>query len=260
MEFLKNNKRFSFKLGGLNAWDLDFKSEITCNGNEIISVYHFNAGIKITNIAKKYDKFGAYEWVNYIENTSDKPSEMISDFWDCDCTLPLKHEENRKWEAYLPNAKYATKIYAPTGSVWSKTEFHCDVDTMRDSIRANHICPGDTKEYSASGGRSSEERAPFFNVHKDGEGYIFAIGWTGQWKCQISRENDSVTFQSKIEDTFFRLMPGEKIRTSSVVIMPYHGDVTESHNKWRRLVKENFSLIGKEKPKTDLSAPVYGVG
>ena len=41
-------------------------------------------------------------------------------------------------------------------------------------------------------------------------------------------------------------MPGEKIRTSSVVMMPYHGDVVDSQNKWRRLVKENFSLIGKE--------------
>lgn len=246
MEFLKNNKRFSFKLGGMNAWDSDYKSEVTSIGNEVTTVYQFGSGIKITNIAKKYDKFGAYEWVNYIENTSDKPSEIISDLWDCDCNMPLKHEANRKWEAYFPDTKTATKVYAPTGSVWSKTEFSCDIDTIRDNRRINHIYPGDTKEYSASGGRSSEERAPFFNIHKDGEGYIFAIGWTGQWKCQISRANDSITFKSKIEDTFFRLMPGEKLRTSSVVIMPYKCDVADSHNKWRRLVKEHFSLIGKE--------------
>lgn len=246
MEFLKNNKRFSFKLGGMNAWDSDYKSEVTSDGDEVTTVYLFDGGIKITNIAKKYDKFGAYEWVNYIENTSDKPSEIISDLWDCDCTLPLKHEDNRKWEAYFPETKAATKVYAPTGSVWSQTEFSCDIDTIRDNRRINHIYPGDTKEYSASGGRSSEERAPFFNIHKDGEGYILALGWTGQWKCQISRANDSVTFKSKIEDTFFRLMPGEKLRTSSVVIMPYQGDVADSHNKWRRLVKEHFSLIGKE--------------
>ena len=246
MDFLKNNKRFSFKLGGMNAWDSDYKSEVTSVGNEVTTVYLFDGGIKITNIAKKYDKFGAYEWVNYIENTSEQPSEIISDLWDCDCTLPLKYEENRKWEAYFPETKTATKVYAPTGSVWSKTEFSCDIDTIRDNCRINHIYPGDTKEYSASGGRSSEERAPFFNVHKDGEGYILALGWTGQWKAEISRANDSVTFKSKIEDTFFRLMPGEKLRTSSVVIMPYKCDVADSHNKWRRLVKEHFSLIGKE--------------
>lgn len=246
MDFLKNNKRFSFKLDGKNAWDLEYTRESGENGNELTSVYVFDGGIRVTNIAKKYDKFGAYEWVNYIENTSDMPSGIISELWDCDCTLPLKHEEERKWIAHQPDVKTATKIYAPGGSVWSKDEFNCDIDTIKNNDRINHIAVGNTKEYFPTGGRSSDGRAPFFNVHKDGEGYILAIGWTGQWKCSIYRGNDDITFRSKIEDTFFRLMPGEKIRTSSVVIMPYECDVIDSHNKWRRLVKEHFSLIGKD--------------
>ena len=40
-------------------------------------------------------------------------------------------------------------------------------------------------------------------------------------------------------------MPGEKIRTSSIVIMPYTGTVIQAQNQWRRLVKKEFSLIGK---------------
>ena len=102
------------------------------------TVYLFDGGIKITNIAKKYDKYDAYEWVNYIENTSDKPSEIISDLWDCDCNLPIKYEENRKWEAYFPETKTATKVYEPTGSVWSKTEFSCDIDLTHDNDRIKH--------------------------------------------------------------------------------------------------------------------------
>ena len=90
MDFLKNNRRFSFKLGGADAWDSDYKYEVTSIGNEVATVYQFGGGIKITNIAKKYDKYDAYEWVNYIENTSEQPSEIISDLWDCDCTLPHK--------------------------------------------------------------------------------------------------------------------------------------------------------------------------
>ena len=246
MDFLKNSKRFSFRLGGADAWASDYQSEVTCAGNEVTTVYRFKGGIQITNMAKKYEKFDAYEWVNYIENTSEQPTGILSELWDSDCTLPLAHEDDRKYCAYQPDPKTATKVYAPVGSVWSQTDFSCNVDTMRDARRPNHIYPGETKEYTASGGRSSEERAPFFRVHKENGGYIFAIGWTGQWKCQISRGNDSVTFRSKIEDTFFRLMPGEKLRTSSVVIMPYTGDAADAHNKWRRLVKEHFSLIGKE--------------
>ena len=102
------------------------------------------------------------------------------------------------------------------------------------------------KTYSATRGLSSDNNAPFFNVHKNGKGYIFAIGWTGQWTCSVERSEDTITFKSKVENTHFRVMPGEKFRTSSIVIMPYEGNVTESQNKWRRLVKEHFSLIGKD--------------
>lgn len=246
MNFLKNNKRFSFKLNGENAWDLDFKSKAMEEGNTLTTVYQFENGIKVTNISKKHDKYGAYEWVNYFENTSDKPSEIISELWDCDCTMPLEHEENRKWEAYFPDIKTATKIYAPSGSTWTMKEFYSDIDKIENNERINHIYPGQRKQYSTSGGRSSEQNAPFFNISKNGKGYIFAIGWTGQWNCEISRDNDSVTLKSKIEDTHFKLMPGEKLRTSSVVIMPYADGVTNAHNAWRRLVKENFSLIGND--------------
>lgn len=254
MNFLKNNKRFSFKLNGENAWDLAFKSETVEEKNTLTTVYQFENGIKVTNIAKKYDKYGVYEWVNYFENTSDMPSEIISELWDCDCAMPLEHEENPKGGAYFPDIKTATKIYAPSGSKCTKKEFYSDINA-----RINHIYPGQKKQYSASGGRSSEQNAPFFNISKNGKGYIFAIGWTGQWNCEIIRDNDSVTIKSKIEDTHFKLMPGEQLRTSSVVIMPYDEN-DEAHNKWRKLVKEHFSLIGSDgRDKTGpLCAGIWG--
>lgn len=246
MDFLKGNKRFSFKLGGKNVWDLEYRSEMTEDNDILTTTYYFEGDLKVTNIAKKYEKSGAYEWVNYIESISNTPTEIISELWDCCCTMPLEHENPKKWEAYSPDANTATKVYAPTGSTWSKDEFYSDADTLKGNHRINHIYPGETKAYSASGGRSSENNAPFFNIHKNGKGYIFAIGWTGQWNCEIERTKDDITFKSKIEDTHFRVLPGEKFRTSSVVMLPYKGDVTASHNKWRHLVKEHFSLIEAE--------------
>ena len=247
MEFLKNNKRFSFVIGETNAWDTPYDVSFSENGNELTTVYVFQNGLKVTNIAKKYDDFDAYEWVNWLENTSDAPTEIISDLWDADCSLPMMHEDPKQRVAYFPDVKKATKVYAPAGSTCAKTEFYCDVDIMNENTRLNHIYPGETKSYSAFGGRSSGgEHAPFFNVHKEGTGYIFAIGWTGQWNCEITREEDSLTFRSKVEDTHFRLLPGEKIRTSSVVFMGYAGDFADSQNKWRRLVKKHFSLIGSK--------------
>lgn len=41
MEFLKNNKRFSFKLGGKNAWETEYESKTYENDNELVTEYFF---------------------------------------------------------------------------------------------------------------------------------------------------------------------------------------------------------------------------
>ena len=139
MKFFQNKRLFSFKIDGVDAWSCKYTEKISRIGNEIVTKYEFENGLAVTNIAKKHEKYGVYEWMNVIENTSEKSSGIISEFWDCDVELPLAHEENRKWEAYFPNVKTATKIYAPTGSTWGTKEFFCDVDEMHDNRRENHI-------------------------------------------------------------------------------------------------------------------------
>lgn len=238
MDMLKSSRRFQFLYGGKQLEEYDIDITQTLDQDTLTTVYTFTDGLKVTNIARKYGKYGAYEWVNWFENASAHPTEIISGLWDCHITLPMAHEEVRRRTAFLPELSTSTLVYAPTGSTWCTKEFYCKIDDKAT------LSPGMSKEFKTSGGRSSEAQAPFFNVHKEGRGYLFAIGWTGQWKCSISRGEDDITFKSGLEDTHFRLMPGEKIRTSSVVMMPYEGTVTESQNKWRRLVKEQFSPVG----------------
>ncbi len=244
MEFLKNNRRFDFLYDGKSLNEYDFSIEQTKSNNTLTTVYSFADGLKVTNIAKKYENPTAYEWVNYFDNTSDKPTKIISELFDGFVEIPFEHEEQRKWEAYFPDFKTATKIYAPSGSTWSSDEFYCDVDRLVENRRENHIYPGETKEYATTGGRSSEKYAPFFNVFKKNSGVVFAIGWTGQWKAMVTRKCDSVILKTKIEDTNFRLLPGESFRTSSCVIMPYDDGFENAQNAWRRLLKNNFSLVG----------------
>ncbi|NMP38252.1 MAG: alpha-galactosidase [Clostridiales bacterium] len=245
MDFLRNNRRFDFLYGGKELCECEVAVSSTVPGNELVTVYAFADGLRVTNIAKKHEKYGAYEWVNYLENISDKPTNIISELSDGDFCMPFAHEDDRRNTAYVPDMRTATKIYAPMGSTWSVDEFYCDVDKIFGNRRENHIYTGETKRYSTSGGRSSVDHAPFFNITKSGSGIIFAIGWTGQWKCSITRGNDDVSIKTGIEDACFRLLPGEKIRTSSIVVMPYECSVTDAQNKWRRLVKEQFSLVGK---------------
>lgn len=245
MEFLTENRRFDFLYDGKAFNECDVTKSQTTEGNVITTVYTFQDGLKVTNIARKYENPTAYEWVNYFENTSKTPSGIISELFDCFCEFPFEHEDARKWQAYFPDVKTATKIYAPSGSTWSADEFYCNVNKIVENRHINHIYPGETKEYATKGGRSSVSHAPFFNISKNDNGIIFAIGWTGQWNAKISRDTDSVTIKTKIEDTHFRLLAGEKFRTSSIVIMPYDDGLVNAHNLWRKLLKNNFSLIGQ---------------
>jgi len=252
MEFLKNNRRFDFLYGGKSFANLDCKITQTQNENILTTVYCFADGLKITNIATKYEN--AYEWVNWLENTSSEPTEIISELYDACVALPLPHEEVPEESAFQPEFDELTTVYAPAGSTWDYDEFTSFPDRKTYNRYRGHIPPGSKHQYATTYGRSSESQAPFFNVHKDGVGYIFAIGWSGQWNCFLERTTDDIIVKSKIEDTHFRLLPGEKIRTSSFVVMPYEGTVIDSQNMWRRLVKKHFSLIGA--PGRDACGPL----
>lgn len=245
MDFLNNTKKFDFLYGGKSFWEYDYNLEIINEYNKTTAVYTLTDGLKITSVTTKYGD--AYEWVNWLENTSDKNSNIISELWDCSVFLPMPYEDEVKPSAYQPEFTKGTTVYTAKGSNWSYDEFSYDAETKANNAYLGHIKVGQTKQYASSGGRSSNGMAPFFNINKDGMGYICAIGWTGQWNCSITRNSNGVMLKSKIEDTDFCLFPGEKLRTSSTVILPYQQlTVIQSQNKWRRTVREHFSLLGKK--------------
>lgn len=254
MDFLKSKKRFSLKYGEKSIWDCEFTVSEKEDGNSLITEYAFPDGLKITNTAKKYDDFGAYEWVTYFENTSDRPTDIISELWDADIELPFSAAVFKN-SAYLPDYDKEPIIYHPIGSIAKIEDFSMEPDGLEICNYRKHLYQDQTKTFKTSGGRSSESEAPFFNVKGENGGTVFAIGWSGQWNCEISRKTDTINIRTKIEDTNFRLLPGEKFRTSSFVMMPYEGGFTDSQNKWRRLVKKHFSLIGK--PGRDKYGPLF---
>lgn len=260
MKFLRNNKRISFLYDGKSIWEHGLKTNIKQNENKIVCEYLTADGLKVTNIAIKYSDFDAYEWVTWFENTGEKPTGIISQLYDCDTDIPFGHDDFLPRTAYIPEAEKDMKIYSPNGSDWVEEEFCCNIDVFKENRYNNHIYPGEVKSYKNTGGRSSEGKAPYFNIHRQGRGVVFAIGWTGQWNCSIKRSEDSVNIKTKIEDTNFRLLPHEKIRTSSFVIMNYKGDFICSQNKWRRFVKKYFSPIGtgKRDSHLPLCAGIWG--
>ncbi len=240
------NKRFSFLYDGKDIFSHNLEVKVSENGSEKLFEYRTEDGLKFTHVLKSYKNFNAVEWVTWFENTGEKESKILSEIHDCDITVPFEEDKELPWCAYMPESDKDMKIYSPRGSLWNKREFYCNVDEFAENRYINHIYPNQTKTYKTSGGRSSQAIAPFFNIHRQNKGVVFAIGWTGQWICSIKRNCEGVNIKSGVESAEFYLKPGEKIRTTSSVLMEYEGSFTESQNKWRRLVKEHFSLIGKD--------------
>ena len=87
MEFLKKNRRFDFLYGGKAFEELEYEVSQKEEGNVLTTTYLLPDGLKITNIATKFDN--AYEWVNWFENTSDQPTGVISALYDACITLPI---------------------------------------------------------------------------------------------------------------------------------------------------------------------------
>ena len=242
--------KISFLLNGVSYKEISAKITVHKLGNTVRTTYLFDSGLRLTNVFRSYPEFDACDWVNEWENTGDSPSEIISELWDCFVELPFPPcAEKMTRKAYLPKSENVIKVYSPSGSDWSGSEFYCDVDRIKLNHYPNWLEKvGSKKQYATVGGRSADsDKAPFFNLHQsnDNLGYVVAVGWTGQWNAEVERKESSVIFKSKIEDTNFRILPGEKFRTSSVTIMFYRGSAQNGQNRWRKLVKDVYSPIGK---------------
>jgi len=205
------------------------------------AIYELEGGVTVTVRAKEYKGFDALEWVLYFENKSGKDSEVISDIWDCSTLLPLELAEMPK-PGYRPSAGNVCVItmngmvdgrYYWENDAKSATEYGLNYEYL-DKARQK------TKRFANVNGRSSDGMMPFFDVTSLGNGYITAVGWTGDWKTEFSRQENGVLMKSGLKETCFYLKHGEQIRTSSVLIMKYTKE-EDKYNKFRRLIKSHFS-------------------
>lgn len=225
------NPNFSFKYNG-TLYDYSFFENNKCVIDDTLTV---TVGVM------DYSEYNAYGWLLYFENTGTKNSGILSDICDCDALLRLDLPPG-PMPGYRPtdgglcvitmNGMVEGKYYWENDKV-SATEYGFNYEYLDKA-------PNRTKSFCNVGGRSSEGMMPFFDVTTKGNGYITAIGWTGDWKAEFAGCDNGVQVKTGLKETCFYLKPGEKIRTSSVLIMEYQND-DDKHNKFRRLIKNHFS-------------------
>ncbi len=253
-------ERFDFLYGEKSFLSLSPETNTEQKAEETVTTYTMG-NLRITHRERRYEEFAALEWVNVFENIGSEDTEILSNLWDAIGRFSLKEDPAPLRAAYIPRKEFEVILHAPAGSDLSVKEFYANTDYLQNDFASPyHLQKGKTYTYSANGGRSSDARAPFFHLRQGDRGLFFAIGWTGQWKMEITRGKDAVTWKTGLENAHFRLLPEEKIRTSSVLVMSYEGSEAEGHNRFRRLLKQHFCPLGKGgRPQyAPLSAQLWG--
>ena len=196
--------------------------------------YTLPDGLVVTQTIREWGESGALHWVLDWENTGSADSSSISRVWDCDVTFPF--EPDQPVVPGFQNPASTLKVVSMVGS-----------NAVRDDFtpREQQLFMGAPLTYSCWGGRSSQGLMPFFDLNHGERGVLAAIGWTGQWTATFTRGDGTARIQTGIDGVDLILHPGEHIRTSSILLLPYENGQRAAHVAFRRIIKHHFSLIGK---------------
>ncbi|MCX5759001.1 MAG: alpha-galactosidase, partial [Candidatus Hydrogenedentes bacterium] len=214
---------FSYRLAGKPGRDaLQFAAHTTTlvPGKRVdeISWTEPNCALNVKAVVTTYDDYPAVEWYLLLENNGESNDTPIS-------------EDLQAADVVLRTG------YLRTPAILH----HLEGDACADSSflpKAESIDVGKSFHLAPTGGRSSSISAfPFFNTAYGNEGVITAVGWTGQWLAQWDRTpNGPTRFRAGMEQTHFKLHPGEQVRTPRILFMPWRGDRMAAHNRFRRLL------------------------
>lgn len=230
---LKSGKLpFGFNYGGkcssgfLDGWE----KEITEN-----SVSYFedkkNGGLVIKAEFTAYDACPAFDLKIRLENTGKTNTKMIDAF----STLYFKTDSPVK-----DGGKTYYALHKAMGGL----------STLEDFVQNDVVIEDQTSfVLEAAGGRSSNKDLPFFRIDTEKGNIIVAVGWTGQWKCELKNRNGTLELSAGMSRSRFVMYPGEKLALGSMVALFWEGDPDEANNAFRQLLLDCYIPGLKERDK-----------
>jgi alpha-galactosidase len=228
---------FSFRLGGrssvelLPAWQVKREAKPGADGVkvQVVTWRDPQSGLECEMEQQTFDSFPAVEWVLRFRNTGKTDTPLIEDIQPLDTPWAVSGD------AHLRRSR---------GSPGTISDFEYQITPL---------ATGETIQMVAGGGRPSNTWLPFFNLQTGRSGVITAIGWSGQWAAEFTRDQaGTIRLQAGQELTHLVLHPGEEIRTPRMLLLFWEGEVQESHNLLRRF------LLTHHVPKTADGLPVMG--
>lgn len=235
---------FSFRYGGRESWQLlgswTRRYEKTTDGPGVTvhRICHTDpdTGLECGLELKEFPDFPAAEWVLRFKNTGRQDTPILEDIQAMDIAWTVP--EN-------------VVLHHSLGST-------CRIDDFL--LKSDPLPAKSSIELKSEGGRSSNGNLPFFNLAAETEGFISAIGWTGQWAATFAHEGAELRVREGMEKTHLTLHPGEEIRSPSILFLRWQGkDSLRGNNLLRRFILKyhTYRPDGKTVP-TPITAAHWG--
>ncbi len=191
-----------------------------CSHNAVTNVAE---SLRVTTEVKRSDKDYFYRQFK-IENLSNKQSGQITLPYTLDASIPCPEK---------------AVLHALKGDSCSNQSFMPIEKELSD---------GDSYEMEPTGGRSSNTTAfPIFDVTIGDKTFLFAVGWSGQWKTKMSVENEMFSIQIGLSYSDFYLNPGESYYLPSVLFIEANNQFS-ARKSLRKLLMTEFSPFPKDYP------------
>lgn len=220
-EYLERPEKipFSFKYGGKTYRGFEGlkAGKVTVGEGDRL---HIITRAEISGLSIKADiryisEFGQCEYTVYFENVSDKPTEVLTDIYALDMDFKGKNPLIRG----------------------------CMGDSEHQYSAYEHDLTKGDRYFRSLSGRATHVVFPYFDLCHGNGGTMIALGWAGTWEALFSSEGDVTHLKAKTDVSFEAvLLPGEKIRTGLVVLLPYKNrNYADATNLWREwFIKYNL--------------------
>lgn len=221
---------FSFRYAGragdelLTAWPHEATPTQTADGRQ--SMTHRwsepNGGLRVTCEVAWFDAFPATEWMLRFENVGQKDTDIVKAVQSLDLTFDAPLAGSTPY-----------RLHETNGGPANPTDFE---------LRLRPVDPRHGVELSAGQGRSSHRNFPFFAIETGRGTAVVAIGWSGMWNAAAEcADGRHLHVTAGLEQTHFRLHPGEAVRLPRIAALLWEGDADEAKARFRQLVYRHYA-------------------
>ena len=220
-EYITNLANFPSKMTigedsyvGFSSSDFTLKSTdkqqntVTRSENTTFTLAH-KSGLEFELRCVYYPDYAAFDWVIYFTNKGTENSPIVSDISPAELTFegdnPIilsNFSDGGQYAPFLPQTL--------------------------------ELSEGESKSFSPSTGRSTEDAFPYYNFEYGNKGAFVVTSWSGQWQADFNYNNGVTTYSGRQQSFSSYLKSGETARTPLTAMILYDGrDTDRATNLWR---------------------------